>query len=188
MTILEVVPGNRWKEHESLWIEKYRSDGADLTNRRTLPARQDATKDVASDSALSALSTRSYRGVQFHKPSGTWRATFVSEGRHYNLRYHATAEDAARAYDAKARSILGTEAHLNFPNEPPVDLHTATLHKANTSGYRGVTFARGRWHAYIQENKRRRHIGCFATAEDAALARDIKAIELYGDEVVLNFA
>ena len=41
--------------------------------------------------------------------------------------------------------------------------------------------------AQINFNKRRRHLGCFASAEEAARAYDIKALELHGEYAYLNF-
>ena len=40
----------------------------------------------------------------------------------------------------------------------------------NTSGYLGVHKDRGRWNARIKVNGKYKHIGCFATPEDAHLA------------------
>ena len=38
-------------------------------------------------------------------------------GRHIRLGYYATAEEAARARDAKAKELHGEFAYLNFPDE-----------------------------------------------------------------------
>lgn len=54
------------------------------------------------------------------------------------------------------------------------------LFKNNTSGYRGVSFHKktNKWRATIKGFK---HIGLFDTAEEAALAFDNKAKELFGE-------
>lgn len=64
--------------------------------------------------------------------------------------------------------------------------------RTNTSGYIGVTFKKGQprnkpWTAHISHQNRKIVIGYFATAEEAARARDEKAIELRGDLATLNF-
>lgn len=64
--------------------------------------------------------TSGFRGVFLHKniPSPKrWHATIRHENRVYSLGYHETPEEAARAYDGKARELLGAKAKLNFPDE-----------------------------------------------------------------------
>jgi hypothetical protein len=61
----------------------------------------------------------------------------------------------------------------------------------NTSGYRGVTWyvnpgKTSRWLAQIYYNYQRYHLGYFDTKEEAALAYNTKAIELFGEFAVLN--
>ena len=57
------------------------------------------------------------------------------------------------------------------------------------SGYFGVYWHKGkkRWRANITKNYREIHIGYFDTAIEAAVARDYKAIELFGEFATLNF-
>ncbi len=60
---------------------------------------------------------------------------------------------------------------------------------SNTSGYRGVSWAKRekRWTAQIWLNQKHRHVGYFATAEEAARARDAAALEVHGEFAILNF-
>ena len=75
--------------------------------------------------------TSGYKGVSYHKKSATkgrwqiqrrsagrWQASIACNGKQIYLGLYATAEDAARAYDAKARELFGEYASLNFPEEP----------------------------------------------------------------------
>lgn len=52
--------------------------------------------------------------------------------------------------------------------------------RPNTSGYRGVTWARDkqRWLTYITHNYKRVHVGYFKTIEEAVAARDVAAANL----------
>jgi len=66
--------------------------------------------------AISKKNSTGFRGVAFHKPSETWHAYIRVNGKVISLRYHATPEEAARAYDAAARQY-GMLDRLNFPDE-----------------------------------------------------------------------
>lgn len=54
------------------------------------------------------------------------------------------------------------------------------------SKFVGVVFAQGKWVAYITHMSRRINLGTFENEEQAALAYDEKAIELFGNEATLN--
>ena len=57
--------------------------------------------------------------------------------------------------------------------------NTRILHSHNTSGYRGVSFDnnRNKWHSYISINRKRKFIGYFNTALEAAKAYDRYVID-----------
>lgn len=54
------------------------------------------------------------------------------------------------------------------------------------TGLKGVTFHRGKWDAQIGHNGKQMTIGSFDTKEEAARARDEKAIELWAEYAWLN--
>lgn len=64
--------------------------------------------------------TSGFEGVAFKKPrdgrQGGWTARFAYQGRRLWLGLFPTKEAAARAWDAKAREVLGPSARLNFPD------------------------------------------------------------------------
>lgn len=57
----------------------------------------------------------------------------------------------------------------------------------NKSGFKGVCFKRGKWMAYIQANKKWKHLGYHESAEAAALVYDIAAKEMHGEYAKVNF-
>ena len=61
--------------------------------------------------------------------------------------------------------------------------------KANTSGFKGVTFRKstGRWIAQIKANYQHYYLGVFDTAKKAAKAYDTAALRLHGEFARLNF-
>jgi len=56
-----------------------------------------------------------FKGVDFYKATGKWRARISRNGKTFLLGYHTTPEAAARAYDKAARVAHGTFAVLNIP-------------------------------------------------------------------------
>jgi AP2-like factor, euAP2 lineage len=61
--------------------------------------------------------TSKYRGVTKHSQCDRWIGQFSSNGARTYLGLFATEEEAARAWDVKARELFGDAAPLNFPDE-----------------------------------------------------------------------
>lgn len=63
------------------------------------------------------------------------------------------------------------------------------LRSNNSTGYTGVSFAKniGKYESYIHHNGCKYGLGYYDTAEEAAVARDQKALELFGEFSRLNF-
>ena len=57
------------------------------------------------------------------------------------------------------------------------------LNKNSTSGIKGVSFLKNRnkWECYIKINYKKINLGLFSNIEDAKLARQLKASELFGE-------
>jgi hypothetical protein len=58
---------------------------------------------------------RTFHGITNDK--GRWRARVHHDGKKICAGRHATREQAARAYDAKAKELKGASAVLNFPDD-----------------------------------------------------------------------
>lgn len=56
-----------------------------------------------------------YKGVSWERRAARWQAQIGCDGKKFHLGLFATEEEAARAYDAKARELHGDFARLNFP-------------------------------------------------------------------------
>lgn len=57
----------------------------------------------------------SYKGVYFHKCQQKFNVRISANNKRFDLGYYDSAEEAARAYDAKAKELFGEFAYLNFP-------------------------------------------------------------------------
>lgn len=58
-----------------------------------------------------------FKGVNFDKRSGKWRVQIMANWKRTCIGYFTSEDDAARAFDAKAKELHGEFAYLNFTNE-----------------------------------------------------------------------
>ena len=61
--------------------------------------------------------TSGYKGVSWHKRNKKWACQIKHNYKKIHVGNYATPEEAARAYDAKAKEFQGEFAYLNFPDE-----------------------------------------------------------------------
>lgn len=138
-----------------------------------------------------------------------WYATWCENSRaFYAVRTGKVKEDGTRGQIYMHREILGlkrgdkrqgdheevTRTLDNRRSNLRISTHrenkqNARATRQNTSGFIGVTLhsQTGAWTAHISHENRKIHIGCFASRESAARARDIEAIRLRGRFARLNF-
>jgi len=62
-----------------------------------------------------ANTASSFVGVRFEKRTGKWTSQLRTKDKRHHIGTFLTEEEAARAYDAKARELYGDKARLNFP-------------------------------------------------------------------------
>ena len=101
-----------------------------------------------------------------------------------NSNKYITKEDAARAYDKKARELYGKDAKTNFKDVKEIVTSYEHGKKNTTSKYKGVSITKSNTY---QVHINRKYIGVFKTQEEAAKAYDKKAKELFGEKAKLNF-
>jgi len=132
-----------------------------------------------------------FKGAYKAGPS-RWSAQVWHNGKKYNLGHFDEEEEAARAYDAKARE-LGVEEHwLNYPVGlpprvgPPPDRRSSK--PVGAAGFRGVSLqSSGRYKAMFQSRGSKNASSTHDTAEAAARWWDAMAREAGRSEAGLNF-
>ena len=88
-------------------------DGNGLNNRRS-NLRLASRAEQARNRRPRAASATGFKGV-FPSTPNRWIARIGWEGRRLNLGTFSSPEEAACAYDAKARELCGDFAYVNFP-------------------------------------------------------------------------
>ncbi len=91
-------------------------DNNGLNNRRSNIREATPSQNSANRHQLPANSS-GYRGVSRHARDGNWQVSIRVNRKSIFLGLHATAEDAARAYDKAATHHFGEFARLNFPRQ-----------------------------------------------------------------------
>lgn len=92
----------------------------DHINRNCLDNRKDnlrvcSNKENVVNSAGNRNSSSRYKGVSWYDPTKNWTARIKSDNKLHHLGRFNNEEDAAKAYDKKAKELFGEYAFLNFP-------------------------------------------------------------------------
>jgi plasmid maintenance system antidote protein VapI len=98
---------------------------------------------------------------------------------------HRLIMNAPRGVEVDHRDGLGlnnTRANLRLATHAQ-NMRNCRVYRNNTSGFKGVRWdtSRNKWRAEVQCDRKVHYVGLFASAEDAALAYDKRAIELFGE-------
>lgn len=98
------------------WRQVDHRNGDGLDNRRANLREANRTQNNA-NARRRVDNTSGFKGVTFDARINRWSARIHVNNQRRSLGYHATAEEAARAYDAAAHEAFGEFARPNFPME-----------------------------------------------------------------------
>lgn len=106
---MHVVVNNTPKGHHT-----DHADG-DKLNNQCSNLRTASLSENNRNRGIGKYNTSGFKGVGWDKPRRKWRAQIRHDGKSCYLGLFDNIEDAARAYDAKAKEIHGEFAKINFP-------------------------------------------------------------------------
>jgi hypothetical protein len=116
-----------------------------------------------------------YKGVCWHKRISKWNANIRINDKLIHLGYFEDIYEAAATYNSAAKEYFGEFARLNdVPIEYENIKHTKKEMKIGKSGYIGVqqNNSSKNWAADITIDRKRKRIGTFNSAIEAAKAYD----------------
>lgn len=122
-----------------------------------------------------------YKGVYQDPNTGRYAVLIILDGRRKHLGTYDQIEHAGWVYDYEAVIFHGpyakTNAMMGLPTEPP------------PTKYHHISYNKrlGKWIAYIGSRNKRRHLGVFDTAKEAALAYNAAAWAEKGKWAKLNY-
>lgn len=92
--------------------------------------------------------------------------------------------------DHKDRNSTNNAIENLRASPPSMNQGNSGIWRTNSSGFRGVSWDKGRcrWAAYIWRKNRKYHLGYFADRAEAAGAYDCAAAEYFGEFASLNLA
>jgi hypothetical protein len=158
---------------------------------------------------LQVDNTTGYRGVYLCKATNNYFSKIRHLGDNLYLGEYRTKEEAALVRELKRIELHGEEFYFQNDNNRILleDLKAKveeikknfenktknvsgkrrkpnTLNSSNTTGYLGVSPIKrnGRYLSAIRKDGKKMHIGIYDTPEEAALARELKCLELFGEE------
>lgn len=118
--------------------------------------------------------------------NGPYARTVVrrSDGSRWHMFMHALIAGYAGADHINHDGLDNRRINLR-PATVAQNAQNRRRYSSNTSGFKGVYLEHGRWRAHIGHPHR--HLGCFATKEEAARAYDAAALAMWGEYAHLNF-
>jgi len=126
-------------------------------------------------------SCRRWRAIRYASGKQKGRAAFLH-------RFIMNAPDGIQVDHINQDPLDNRRSNLRFATNSQ-NCCNKGRHIDNASGFKGVWWnkRRGTFHAEIEHNGKRYHLGCFATAEVAARAYDVAALVLHGEFARINF-
>jgi len=161
----------------------------DKIKNHTWRLHYDTTRDRLSSVRTSVVrEPRERRNPSFTTRRGWEKKGFKErEVRIHNLILDHVTRESKLVVDHINGNVLDNRKCNLRVCTPAENARNITKRRKNTSGYTGVSKNGKKWQASIKRNRKTYHIGSFEDKEEAARARDLKAIELHGDFASLNF-
>lgn len=76
--------------------------------------------------------------------------------------------------------------NLRWVTRSQNNMNSSKTTKFTSSRYKGVSYEKNKWRAYIRLNGKKLHLGMFETENEAAHAYNSAALELFGEFACLN--
>ncbi len=120
-----------------------------------------------------------------HKKDNYVRCSSRTDGLNSQLMHRIIAKrmkiDCFNEIDHIDQDKLNNQRNNLRPASKSQNQANSKIKVDNTSGYKGVHWAKGRWVARIQVGKQRINLGVFDTPENASLAYQIAADHYFGE-------
>lgn len=143
---------------------------------------------IATVDASDADAVNQFKWSAVRRP-GTYYARRTVNGKHEYLHQFLMKPSEGLVVDhIDGDGLNNSRANLRVCSQAE-NMRNSRLRAHNKSGYRGVCWdvSRNRWRAYINSERRSHYLGMFSCPIEAAIARDVAALELHGEYAALNF-
>jgi hypothetical protein len=127
------------------------------------------------------------------KQGNRFKATIQIDGRHQFIGSFGTTKEAAIAFDLAAIQAKRPKSDLNFPDMIHVKKEIPRIKKrklmkcTNTTGFNGVSKKGKKFVAKITIDGKKKHLGTFTRARDAAMAYDKAIVKYHQPRTKFNF-
>ena len=140
---------------------------------------------------LDPRNTIGYRGV-YKNGKNRFKAQIQIDGNDHFIGNFGTTKEAAIAYDLAAIQAKRPRSDLNFPFLHDGEIEIPKIKKrklicTNTTGFNGVSKKGEKFKARISINGKRKHLGIFTRARDAAMAYDKAILKYHQPRTKFNF-